>query len=174
MSALDVIREIGGPLLLSLLIALLVMALVVWRVWRASPRIGKLLALLILLGGGTFALAKSLSPSGKYAVGGCRSAGLRSFGISDEYYELSGGVYYKVVDGNRRRVGSYRKKDGQWTVRWDGDGDGPYAELKLRFSVLGFYTILPPFENNEGGPTVFNRRRIIPFSRPHWMPEWLE
>jgi hypothetical protein len=55
------------------------------------------------------------------------------------------------------------------------DDNGPYSERKLRFSVLGFYEILPPVEKDgEGRVAQFNRRHLIPFSRPPWMPEWLE
>jgi energy-coupling factor transporter transmembrane protein EcfT len=172
MTTLDVIHQIGVPFLFWLVVAILLVASIVWRVWRASPRFGKWLALLILLAGGTFALAKSLSPSGKYAVGGCKGPGLQSFGISDEYYELSNGVFYHVVDGRIHRIGSYRKKDGQWIV--ETDGGGPFAEQKLRFSILGFYMVLPAIEGNEGGPTAFNRRRLVSFTRPSWIPEWLE
>ena len=172
MSALDVIQQIGPEFLLGFLIVILVISVGVWLLWRTSPRVGKSLALVILLGGGAFVLAKSLSPSGKYAVGGCKGPGLRSFGISDEYYELSDGVYYDVVDGRRKRMGSYRRKEHEWVVVWDGEG--PFAEQKLRFSVLGFYTVIPAIEGNEGGPTDFNRRRLIPFPRPRWIPEWLE
>ena len=171
--AIELLQEIGFPLLLFLLIASMVVALAVWRVWRASPRIGKLLLAVILLGGTTFAVAKSLSPAGKYAIGGCRGPGLRAFGISDEYYQFSGGVYYDVVDGHAHRMGSYYKKNGQWILRMDRV-DGVLDEQKLRFSALGFDTVIPPIEGNEGGPTDFNRRRFVPFTKPSWMPEWLE
>src|ERR1700738_1554561 len=134
--AIELLQEIGFPLMLLLLIKAIVVSLVVWQVWRASPRIGKLLVAVILLGGTTFVVAKSLSPAGKYAVGGCRGPGLRWFGISDEYYELSGGVCYDVVDGHAHRTGSYYKKNGQWILRMDRV-DGVLDEQKLRFSVLG-------------------------------------
>ena len=167
--AIELLREIALPLLLLLVIA----AVVVWRVWRASPRTGKVLFALIVLGGTTFVVAKSVSPAGKYAVGGCRGPGFRWLGISDEYYHLSGGVFYDVVDGHRERIGSYYKKNGEWILRMDHK-DGTLDEQKLRFSVLGFDTVLPPMEGDEYRPTNFNHRRLIPFTKPRWMPEWLE
>ncbi len=70
-------------------------------------------------------------------------------------------------------MGSYHKKDGQWVLRIDRR-DGQLDEQKLRFSLLGFDTVIPPIEGNPGGPTTFERRRLIPFTRPLWIPEWLE
>jgi hypothetical protein len=173
MRAVEMLQEIGLPLLMLLFVAALVIVVVVWRVWRASSRFGMLLTAAIVLGCTTFVVAKSVLPAGKYAVGGCRGPGLRSFGISDEYYQLSGGVFYDVVDGQRHRMGSYYRKNGQWILQIDRR-DGELDEQKLRFSVLGFDTVLPPIEGDEYRPTNFNRRRLIPFSKPRWMPEWLE
>ncbi len=129
-----------------------VVPLLVWRVWRASPRTGKVLFALILLGGTTFVIARSVSPAVKYAVGGCRGPGFRWLGISDESYEASGGVFYDVVDGHRERMGSYYKKNGQWILQTDRR-DGELAEQKLRFSIFGFDTVLPPIEGDEYRPT---------------------
>jgi hypothetical protein len=173
MRALELLQEIGLPLLLLLVLAAFVVSIGVWRVWRAWPRIGKLLTGLIVLGSAAFIVAKSLSPAGTYAVGGCRGPGFEALGISDEYYQLSGGVFYDVVNGQRHRMGSYYRKDGQWVLQIDRR-KGPVDEQSLRFSVLGFDTVIPPIQGNEGGPTEFCRRRILPFTRPHWIPEWLE
>jgi hypothetical protein len=63
-------QEIGFPVMLLFLIAAMLVSLIVWRVWRASPRVGKLLSVIILLGSSAFVVAKSVSPAGKYAVGG--------------------------------------------------------------------------------------------------------
>jgi hypothetical protein len=171
--AIELLREIGFPLLALLVIAAVVIPLVVWRVWRGSPRIGKVLFSVILLGGTAFVIAKSVSPAGKYAVGECRGPGFRWLGISDEYYQLSGGVFYDIVDGHRQRMGSHYKKNGRWILRMDRAA-GVLDEQTLRFSVLGFDTVISPIEGNEGGPTNFNRRRLLPFTKPYWMPEWLE
>jgi hypothetical protein len=173
MRTLELIQEIGLPLLLLLLVAAFAISIAVCRVWRASPRVGKLLTVVIVLVAGAFVVAKSLSPAGKYAVGGCRGPGFRGLGISDEYYQLSGGVVYDVVDGHRERTGSYYKKNGQWILRMDRR-DGVLDEQRLRFSVIGFDTVLPSVEGDEYRPTNFNRRRLIPFTKPQWMPEWLE
>jgi hypothetical protein len=70
-------------------------------------------------------------------------------------------------------MGSYYRKNDQWILRMDRKDD-VLDEQKLRFSVLGFDTLIPPIEGNEGGPTSFNRRRLVPFTKPSWMPEWLE
>jgi hypothetical protein len=171
--AIELIHEIGFPVMLLLLIAAVVVSLIVWRVWRASPLVGKLLTLVIALGSIAFVAAKSVSPAGRYAVGGCRGPGFEALGISDEYYLFSSGVYYDVVNGRADRAGSYYKRNGQWILRMDRK-DGVIDEQKLRFSVLGFDTVIPPIDGNEGGPTSFNRRRLIPFTKPSWMPEWLE
>jgi hypothetical protein len=170
---IEMLQEIGFPVMLLLLIAAMLVSLIVWRVWRASPRVGKLLGLIIVLGSSAFVAAKSVSPAGKYVVGGCRGPGFKEMGISDEYYLLSGGVHYDVVNGQAHRMGSYYRKNGQWILRMDRR-DGVVDEQKLRFSVLGFDTMIPPIEGNEGGPTEFNRRRLVPFTKPSWMPEWLE
>jgi hypothetical protein len=171
--AIELLQEIGFAVMLLLLIAAVVVSLVVWRVWRAYPRAGMLLSLVIVLSGVAFVVAKSVSPAGKYAVGGCRGPGFEAMGISDEYYLLSDGGYYDVVNGQTHRMGSYYRKDGQWILRMDRR-DGVFDEQTLRFSVFGFDTVIPPIEGNEGGPTSFNRRRLIPFTKPTWMPKWLE
>jgi hypothetical protein len=170
---IELLQAIGFPAILLLLIAAMVVSLIVWRVWRASPRVGKLLSLIIVLGSITLVVAKSVSPAGRYAVGGCRGPGFKKLGISDEYYLLSGGVYYDVVNGYAHRMGSYYRKNGQWILRMDRV-DGVVDEQELRFSVLGFDTVIPPIEGSEGGPTDFNRRRLVPFTKPSWMPEWIE
>jgi hypothetical protein len=126
---------------------------------------------LVVLGGAALVAAKSISPAGKYAIGGCRGLGYEY--TQDEFYQLSGCVWYDVIGGHRHRLGSYYKKDGQWILRIDRK-DGILDEQKLRFSLLGFDTVIRPIEGNPGGPTTFERRRIIPFTRPRWIPEWLE
>jgi hypothetical protein len=133
-----------------------------------SQRVGRLLSLIIVLASVAVVVTKSVSP-----VGGCRGPRLKALGISDENYQLSGGVYYDVVNGKVNRMGSYYRKNGQWTLRID-HVNGVVDEQGLRFSFLGFDTVIAPLEGNEGGPTSFNRRRLIPFTRPSWMPEWLE
>ena len=162
-----------GPTLYLVTGALLLGVLGLWKLWRAAPRIATIAIAVVVLGGTALVTATSISPAGKYAVGGCKGPGLAALGITDEYYQLSGGVFYDVVDGQRHRMGSYYKKNGQWILqiyRRDGELD----EQKLRFSVLGFDTLLPPIEGEEYRPTTFERRRLIPFSRPQWFPEWLE
>ena len=171
--AYELLQQIGLIIPLLLLLVMSAMMLVIWLVWRRSHRLGKILALVIILLGTTFVVAKSISPAGKYAVGGCRGPGFEAMGISDEYYLLSGGVYYDVVDGRPHRMGSYYRKNGQWILRMDRR-DGALDEQKLRFSVLGFDTVLPPIEGEAYRPTNFNHRRLVPFTKPRWMPEWLE
>lgn len=172
-TTIELLQSIGFPVILLLLIAAMLVSLIVWRVWRASPRLGKLLGLIIVLGSSAFVVAKSVSPAGTYAVGGCRGPGFKEIGIFDEYYLLSSGVYYDVVNGYAHRMGSYYQKNGQWILRMDRV-DGVVDEQKLRFSVFGFDTVIPRIEGNEGGPTEFNRRRLLPFTKPKWMPEWIE
>ena len=173
MSAVELLQQIGLPLLVLLVVETLIVAIIVWLVWRVSPRVGKLLSLIIVFGSAAFVVAKSVSPTGKYAVGGCRGPGFEAMGISDEYYQLSGGLFYDIVDGRRHRIGSYYRKNGQWILQIDRR-DGELDEQKLRFSVLGFDTVLPPIEGDKYRPTNFNHRRLIPFTKPRWMPEWLE
>jgi hypothetical protein len=159
--------------LLILFVSAVLITVVIRRVWRASSRVGMLLTAAVVLACTTFVVAKSASPSGKYAVGGCRGPGFEALGISDEYYQLAGGVFYDVVNGRRQRMGSYYRKNGQWILQIDRR-DGEVDEQKLRFSVLGYDTVLPPIEGEKYRPTNFNRRRLIPFTKPRWMPEWLE
>lgn len=151
--------------------ALLLGALGLWRLWRSAPRIALPLTAVVLLGGAALVTATSVSPAGKYAIGDCRG-GDHEY-TEDEYYELSGGVFYDVVAGRRHRMGSYYKKNGQWVLQIDRR-DGELDEQKLRFSLLGFDTLLPPIEGEQYRPTTFERRRLIPFTRPRWIPEWLE
>lgn len=160
-----------GPTLYLINGALLLGVLALWRLWRSGPRIAMSVTAVVVLGGAALVIATSISPIGKYAIGGCRGLGYEY--TQDEFYELSGGVWYDVIGGHRHRLGSYYKKDGQWILRVDRR-DGEFDEQKLRFSVLGFYTVIPPIEGNPGGPTNFERRRMIPFARPRWIPEWLE
>jgi hypothetical protein len=170
--AFEPLREFG-PTLYLINGVLIVGGMALWRLCRHAPRLGISVTACVLLGVTTFVIATSVSPAGKYVVGGCRGPGLRSFGISDEYYQLLGGVCYDIVDGHAHRTGSYYRKNGRWILRMDRV-DGVLDEQELRFSVLGFDTVIPPIEGNEGGPTTFNRRRLVPFTKPTWMPEWLE
>jgi len=170
--AYEPLRSFGLALYLIVGVLLLV-ALTLWKLWRSAPRIAVFATAFVVLGGAALITAKSISPSGKYAVGGCRGPGLQWFGISDEYYQLSGGVFYDVVDGQRHRIGSYYRKNGQWILQMDRR-DGELDEQKLRFSLLGFDTVLPPIEGEEYRPTNFNHRRLIPFTKPRWLPQWLE
>lgn len=160
-----------GPTLYLINGALLLSVLGLWRLWRSAPRIALFATAVVVLGGTALVTATSISPAGKYAIGGCRGIGYES--TEDEYYELSGGVFYDVVAGRRHRMGSYYKKNGQWVLQIDRR-DGELDEQKLRFSLLGFDTLLPPIEGEEYRPTNFERRRLIPFTRPRWIPEWLE
>jgi hypothetical protein len=160
-----------GPTLYLIAGALLLGVFGLWRLWRSAPRIALFAATVVVLGGAALVTATSISPAGKYALGGCR--GMDCEYTEDEYYELSGGVFYYVVAGRRHRIGSYYKKNGQWVLQIDRR-DGELDEQKLRFSLLGFDTLLPPIEGEEYRPTNFERRRLIPFTRPRWIPEWLE
>jgi hypothetical protein len=159
-----------GPTLYVIVGALLLAALALWRLWRAAPRIALFATAVVVLGGTALVTATSTSPAGKYAIGGCRGGYEYT---EDEYYELSGGVLYDVIAGRRHRMGSYYKKNGQWVLQIDRR-DGELDEQKLRFSLLGFDTLLPPIEGEQNRPTTFERRRLIPFTRPRWIPEWLE
>lgn len=161
-----------GPILYLLVAALVVGVFALWRLWRSVPRVGLPVIALVVLTAAAIVLAKSMSPTGKYAMGGCRMRGGNEE-YYDEYVELSGGVIYDVIAWHRHRLGTYYKKDGQWFLQMDRN-DGVLDVQKLRFSVLGFDTVIPAIEGNEGGPTDFNRRRILPFTRPHWIPEWIE
>lgn len=160
-----------GPTLYLIVGALFLGVLTLWTLWRSTPRIAMFATALVVLGGVALVAAKSISPTGKYAIGGCRGIGYEY--TQDEFYELSGGVWYDVIGGHRHRLGSYYKKNGQWILQIDRR-DGILDEQKLRFSLLGFNTVIPPIEGNPGGPTNFERRRIIPFTRPRWIPQWLE
>lgn len=160
-----------GPTLYLIDGALLLLVFGLWRLWRSAPRIAMFATAGVVLGGAALVTATSISPAGKYAIGGCR--GLEYEYTQDEFYELSGGVFYDVVAGHRQRMGSYYKKDGQWVLQINRR-DGELDEQKLRFSLLGFDTLLPPIEGEEYRPTNFERRRLIPFTRGRWIPEWLE
>ena len=172
----ELLQENGPSVFVLVVGPLLVISVVIWWIWRRSPRTGKLLAVVVIFVILAFVVTKSVSPAGKYLSPYRGGIYLQGEHVPDEWIELSGGVYYVVGDGDRYRRGSYFKKDGHWILQLGERSDGGFPEWQLKFSVLGI--VLPQTVDDRDGhervEPVFARRRIIPFARPDWIPKWLE
>lgn len=173
MHVYEFLQRNGPSIFVLLFVPLLMISLIIWWTWRVSPRIGKLLMTVIVFAIAAFVAAKSVSPAGKYFYPYCRITAEGEH-LPDDWIELSGGVYYDVVAGNRHRAGSYYKKDGHWILQKGKRPDGGVCEQQIRFSVLGLVVNPPTVGAVEREEPMFTRRRIIPFARPHWIPECLE
>lgn len=171
---IDFLQQNGPSILLLLFVPLVIISLIIWWIWRLSPRIGKILTALVIFAIATYMTAKSLSPAGKYLCPHCEGIHVKGDYIPDEWIELSGGVYYAVVDRRRYPTGSYFKRDSRWILQAGKRPDGGVYEQELRFSVLGLVINPPIVGHEEGEEPIFTRRRIIPFARPHWIPRYLE
>jgi hypothetical protein len=174
MRAYEFLQANGPSILLLLVVPILIISLIIWRVWRVSPRIGKSITVVLILASAAFVVGKSISPAGKYRCPYCEGIYVKGDYRPDEWIELSGGVYYGIVDGRRYPQGSYFKKDHGWVLQRGKRPDGGVYEQELSFSVVGL-VINPPIVGHEvGEESIFTRRRIIPFSRPQWFPRYLE
>lgn len=155
-----------------LLFAPIVCALLIWLIWRNSRRFGIWATAIVVLATATFVIAKSVSPAGKYSVG---EEGIYTEENPrdevDKFYHLSGGKAYLVVDGKRSCVASYYKTRQGWVWENMTKRDGVPDKFRIRFSVIGFDIV---DLNGQGDPGWFNRRRVVPFARPRWMPDWLQ
>src|ERR1700676_2742670 len=88
--------------------------------------------------------------------------------IQDHFFRLSGGRVDDFDGDTHYQYGRYEKtRDGWVVVQRLHDGDG--IVWRLKFSVFGILLI-----NKENGGTISLPRRLVPFMRPGWMPNWLQ
>jgi hypothetical protein len=113
-----------------------------------------------------------IDPAGKYAFG---SEGIYSQedprGEPDIFYDLSGGKVYLVVNGKRDLIASYYKTPQGWVWEYATKREKFPDKFRITFSLIGFYI---GDLSGQGDHGYFNRRRVIPFSRPRGMPDWLQ
>jgi len=140
-------------------IALLLIALAVLWLWRRSRVVGVSIAVLLILGLTAFTVIKSYSPEGIYAD----LTDLSRDG--DQYFLLSNGKLEWMSRNGPMLHWRYEKTKDGWIVT---TSDGEIQ--RLNFSVLGFQMT----QQDTGRSTDFFPRRIVPFVRPDWVPDWLQ
>ena len=160
-----------GLLFWFLVCAPIVCGLALWLIWRKSRQVGIWATAIAILAMAGFVFAKSVSPTGKYVVGAERISVEGDPPDPDEFYDLTGGKVYVVVDGKRDLIASYYKTLQGWVWESVTKHLGMPDKGRLRFSLIGFDTV---DLSGQGDPGYFNRRRVIPFSLPRGMPYWLQ
>jgi len=154
------------------LVVLLLVALAIQRLWRRFAWIAASVTFLALIGLGAVAAVKSHSPDGTYGYV-CELEPVNTLRDIPELYHKDHFWRFshdKVEDcfGNRcAHYGRYEKTADGWIVIHEVQE--PYT-WKLQFSMFGYRLIRP----EDGDATAFCPRRIIPFARPYWMPDWLQ
>jgi len=152
-----------GSLLWFLPLMFFVIALVLWRVWRRSRVLGAASAAVVALSIAIFAFAKSRSPAGIYS---CINEIEPMCPEKDCFIRLSQGRVDHVECGATHHYGSYQKTPNGWTVTHETKE--PFT-WRLRFSIFGCRYIA-----DDGSATAYFPRRLIPFTRPSWMPDWIQ
>ena len=131
--------------------------------WRWSRAIGTMVAVLLTIGLVVFIIMKSYSPVGSYGF-------IPGFHDDmDHYFRLADGKVDLVHNLPRLNAdyGHYEKTADGWLLTYGGKDP---SVCRLRFSVFGIY--LTKIEDRQA--TNFLPRRIIPFLRPGWIPDWLQ
>ena len=157
---IDLTRQGWFSFVLARFVGLYLIVLLVRRLWRWSHRIGISAATLLIIGFAVFSVVKSYSPDGIYCVVGEMAK------YDDHYFLFAAGKVEDIHPDTRLRYGHYEKTADGWVVITNDEE--PYTE-KLKFSVFGIY--LTKADNPEPS---FWPRRIIPFLRPSWIPDWLQ
>jgi hypothetical protein len=147
---------------LGRIVALFLVVLALRRLWQWSRAVGMSLAGLVIIGLTAFSVIKSYSPAGVYGL----VPGLND--DMDHYFRLAGGKVDLIHDFPRLHgdYGHYEKTIDGWFLTYGGKDP---SVCRLKFSVLGIYLI-----DVESGAHRFLPRRIIPFLRPGWMPDWFQ
>jgi hypothetical protein len=154
------------------LVALTLVALSLRRLWQSFPRIAASVIGIAILALAAFTTFKSFSPDGIYGfVGEIEPSNefpeFRAIYHKDHFWRISGGKIYECYgDLYREYVRCEKRRDG-WVLLERKTEHPPYW-TKLEFSVFGFRMI------SVNGPGEFYPRRVIPFRRPFWMPQWLQ
>ena len=170
-SFIDLMRMGWFGLVFVRLVALIVVTIAVHQMWRVLPRFGPPIAALLAIAAGWFAVAKTVSPEGTYGYVGEIEPLNNAPELVPELYQKD--HFWRFVHGEVQdcfgdfcvRYGPYERTAEGWTVV--RDGEEPFT-WKLKFSVLGFQLV------GENGPTAYHPRRLLPFPRPYWMPDWLQ
>jgi hypothetical protein len=153
------------------LVALTLIVLAIRRLWRSFPRFSALIAALAILVLSAFTVLKSYSPEGVYGFVGEIEPMNNAPDLAPEVYHRD--HFWRLSDGKMqdcfgRVCGQsipYKKTRDGWVLV--PKTEQPYWE-KLQFSVFGFRLV------THNGSGAFYPRRIIPFARPYWMPDWLQ
>lgn len=141
------------------IVGLFVVGLAVRRVWRRSFVVGVSLAVLAVLSLSLFAFMKSYSPAGIYG------AVDQLEGNGDHYYVFGGGRVRYVDKDTDVQWGRYEKTLDGWTLT---TADHVVYKLKASWFGLCLTNVAAPKSKMIWG------RRIVPFLRPDWMPNWLQ
>ena len=131
-SLLDSAAEFG-LLFWFLLFAPVGCVLVLWLVWCKSRRIGTRATTIVVLAMAAFVFAKSISPAGKYADGCCKIRVEGDPPDPDEFYDLSGGKAYRVVDGKRYPEAFYYKTAEGWVWENMTKRENLPGKFRIRF-----------------------------------------
>jgi hypothetical protein len=157
------------------LVALLLVLLAIRRLWRTSVAAAASMTAVVILGLGTFSVLKSYSPEGIYGFVGELEPMNDAPDIAPEFYHkdhfwrFSRGKVEDCFGNVCGRYGRYEKTADGWIVIHEVEE--PFA-WKLQFSVFGFR--LRKVEDHDPVFGELYPRRIIPFARPYWMPDWLQ
>jgi hypothetical protein len=147
--------------LLIRVVLLSLLALVVWRLWRWSQRIGRSLAMLIIIALAVLFVMTSYSPAGIYAY----VDELERYG-GDHYLRLFGGKAEEVSSHGVAVWGHYDKTADGWILTEMSDRG---RHMKLKSSWFG--TRFKDVEFPENGGVM--GRRIVPCLLPDGWPQWL-
>ena len=149
---------------LACLVMLLLVVLGVRRLWRWFRPVGTSVGTLLIVGIAIFAIMKSYSPAGIYT-------NLDEYGRDyDHYWLLANGEMKDVSREGRLHYGRYEKTSDGWILTRTDLADRDLFKSKLKFSVFGISLTDP----EDPQAALFVPRRIIPFVRPKWMPNWLQ
>jgi hypothetical protein len=153
------------------LVALFLVVLALRRLWRWSPLFGGLISGLGILFLGGFFAVKSYSPDGVYGfVGEIEPSNDSPWSPElfhkDHFWRISGAKVQDCYGDICGPFAQYKKTPDGWVIVAE---DGRDFWSKLQFSVFGFRLV-----SNNRLKTEFYPRRIIPFARPYWMPQWMQ
>jgi hypothetical protein len=152
---------------------LLLVAVAIRSLWRSFPRVTALVTALAILSLAAFAIVESNSPDGTYGCVGELEPMNDAPDIApelyhkDHFWRFSHGKVEDCFGNECSHYGRYEKTADGWVVVHEIEE--PFT-WRLQFSVFGFRLI----RIEDQGATAFCPRRIIPFPRPYWMPDWLQ
>jgi ABC-type transport system involved in multi-copper enzyme maturation permease subunit len=156
---MNLVRAGWFSFVLVRIIVFFLVALAVRRLSRSSRAAGAAVAGLLILGVTIFSVMASYSPAGIYGVVD------EIEGDGDHYYIFADGKVEDVYKDGRAQWGRYEKTADGWVLTLPD-----HRVFKLKSSWFGIW-----WTNVEApDSTLCLGRRIIPFLRPDWMPNWLQ